>query len=131
MMVFHRAYYFLLSRVECNLKHSSSVDDIKSDQRYWQKRLQLRHSCTGENSMISFKISRLKLVIAERNEAVASPQLEENQHKVLTELFIEYCDAPKFITVIINPNLSGQTFFFNFVFKYFSCSITKILSSLF
>ncbi|XP_056913519.1 potassium voltage-gated channel subfamily H member 6-like isoform X2 [Takifugu flavidus] len=35
------------ARVECSLKHSSSVDDIKSDQRYWQKRLQLRHSCTA------------------------------------------------------------------------------------
>ncbi|CAG11638.1 unnamed protein product, partial [Tetraodon nigroviridis] len=34
-------------RAEGSLKHSSSVDDIKSDQRYWQKRLQLRHSCTA------------------------------------------------------------------------------------
>lgn len=31
-----------------SLKHSSSVDDIKSGQSYWEKRLQLRHSCTGE-----------------------------------------------------------------------------------
>ncbi|GLD61799.1 potassium voltage-gated channel subfamily H member 7-like protein [Lates japonicus] len=30
-----------------NLKHSSSVDDIKSGQSYWEKRLQLRHSCTA------------------------------------------------------------------------------------
>nr|XP_043902065.1 potassium voltage-gated channel subfamily H member 6-like [Solea senegalensis] len=29
------------------LKHSSSVDDIKSGQGYWEKRLQLRHSCTA------------------------------------------------------------------------------------
>lgn len=42
--------HFFPSRAECSLKHSSSVDDIKSDQRYWQKRLQLRHSCTGENT---------------------------------------------------------------------------------
>lgn len=41
---------FFPSRAECSLKHSSSVDDIKSDQRYWQKRLQLRHSCTGEDT---------------------------------------------------------------------------------
>ena len=38
---------------QCSLKHSSSVDDIKSDQRYWQKRLQLRHSCSGENKMMA------------------------------------------------------------------------------
>ncbi|XP_026230378.1 potassium voltage-gated channel subfamily H member 6-like [Anabas testudineus] len=30
-----------------SLKHSSSVDDIKSGQSYWEKRLQLRHSCTA------------------------------------------------------------------------------------
>ncbi|KAM3865657.1 voltage-gated inwardly rectifying potassium channel KCNH2-like [Diretmus argenteus] len=30
-----------------SLKHSSSVDDIKTGQSYWEKRLQLRHSCTG------------------------------------------------------------------------------------
>ncbi|KAM9845437.1 voltage-gated inwardly rectifying potassium channel KCNH6-like [Aulostomus maculatus] len=30
-----------------SLKHSSSVDDIKSSQSYWDKRLQLRHSCTA------------------------------------------------------------------------------------
>ncbi|XP_022624663.1 potassium voltage-gated channel subfamily H member 6-like [Seriola dumerili] len=30
-----------------SLKHSSSVDDIKSGQSYWDKRLQLRHSCTA------------------------------------------------------------------------------------
>ncbi|XP_059201271.1 uncharacterized protein LOC131980989 [Centropristis striata] len=29
------------------LKHSSSVDAIKSGQNYWEKRLQLRHSCTA------------------------------------------------------------------------------------
>ncbi|XP_071347730.1 voltage-gated inwardly rectifying potassium channel KCNH6-like isoform X2 [Trachinotus anak] len=28
-----------------SLKHSSSVDDIKSGQNYWEKRLQSRHSC--------------------------------------------------------------------------------------
>lgn len=33
-----------------SLKHSSSVDDIKSRQSYWEKRLQLRNSCTGEHS---------------------------------------------------------------------------------
>uniref|UniRef100_H3C3A5 Voltage-gated inwardly rectifying potassium channel KCNH2 n=1 Tax=Tetraodon nigroviridis TaxID=99883 RepID=H3C3A5_TETNG len=46
----HRSSYCgscFLSRAEGSLKHSSSVDDIKSDQRYWQKRLQLRHSCTA------------------------------------------------------------------------------------
>ncbi|XP_047187845.1 potassium voltage-gated channel subfamily H member 6-like [Scophthalmus maximus] len=30
-----------------SLKHSSSVDDIKSRQSYWEKRLQLRNSCTA------------------------------------------------------------------------------------
>ncbi|XP_056246313.1 potassium voltage-gated channel subfamily H member 2-like isoform X2 [Seriola aureovittata] len=30
-----------------SLKHSSSVDDMKSGQSYWDKRLQLRHSCTA------------------------------------------------------------------------------------
>ncbi|XP_026169128.1 potassium voltage-gated channel subfamily H member 6-like [Mastacembelus armatus] len=30
-----------------SLKHFSSVDDIKSGQSYWEKRLQLRHSCTA------------------------------------------------------------------------------------
>ncbi|XP_039999641.1 potassium voltage-gated channel subfamily H member 6-like [Xiphias gladius] len=30
-----------------SLKHSSSVDDIKIGQSYWEKRLQLRHSCTA------------------------------------------------------------------------------------
>ncbi|XP_073346934.1 voltage-gated inwardly rectifying potassium channel KCNH6-like [Pagrus major] len=30
-----------------SLKHFSSVDDIKSGQGYWEKRLQLRHSCTA------------------------------------------------------------------------------------
>ncbi|XP_019956870.2 voltage-gated inwardly rectifying potassium channel KCNH6-like isoform X1 [Paralichthys olivaceus] len=29
------------------LKHSSSVDDIKSGESYWEKRLQLRNSCTA------------------------------------------------------------------------------------
>ncbi|XP_055359672.1 potassium voltage-gated channel subfamily H member 7-like isoform X2 [Betta splendens] len=30
-----------------SLKHSSSIDDVKSGQGYWEKRLQLRHSCTA------------------------------------------------------------------------------------
>ncbi|XP_051267187.1 potassium voltage-gated channel subfamily H member 6-like [Dicentrarchus labrax] len=30
-----------------SLRHSSSVDDIKSGPSYWEKRLQLRHSCTA------------------------------------------------------------------------------------
>uniref|UniRef100_UPI0037E8EACE voltage-gated inwardly rectifying potassium channel KCNH6-like n=1 Tax=Semicossyphus pulcher TaxID=241346 RepID=UPI0037E8EACE len=45
---------FLISRPSsrldgscASLKHSSSVDDIKSGQSYWDKRLQLRHSCTA------------------------------------------------------------------------------------
>lgn len=77
---------FILSRVECSLKHSSSVDDIKSDQRYWQKRIQLRHSCTGENNMISFKIS---------NETGAAPQLKENHQNVPTKGLIESFDKHK------------------------------------
>ncbi|KAM6989181.1 voltage-gated inwardly rectifying potassium channel KCNH2-like [Tautogolabrus adspersus] len=38
-----------------SLKHSSSVDDIKSGQSYWDKRLQLRHSCTA--GMVSIRKS--------------------------------------------------------------------------
>ncbi|XP_070701115.1 voltage-gated inwardly rectifying potassium channel KCNH2-like [Pempheris klunzingeri] len=35
------------SRLDGSLKHSSSVDDIKTGQSYWEKRLKLRHSCTA------------------------------------------------------------------------------------
>ncbi|XP_060899964.1 potassium voltage-gated channel subfamily H member 6-like [Labrus mixtus] len=38
-----------------SLKHSSSVDDIKSGENYWDKRLQLRHSCTA--GMVSVRKS--------------------------------------------------------------------------
>uniref|UniRef100_UPI003AAE560A voltage-gated inwardly rectifying potassium channel KCNH6-like n=1 Tax=Centroberyx gerrardi TaxID=166262 RepID=UPI003AAE560A len=30
-----------------SLKHATSVDDMKTGQSYWEKRLQLRHSCTA------------------------------------------------------------------------------------
>ncbi|KAM4623663.1 voltage-gated inwardly rectifying potassium channel KCNH2-like [Polymixia lowei] len=30
-----------------SLKHTSSMDDMKSGQSYWERRLQLRHSCTA------------------------------------------------------------------------------------
>ncbi|TNN25219.1 hypothetical protein EYF80_064653 [Liparis tanakae] len=35
--------------VRGTLRHSSSVDALRSGQGYWEKRLQLRHSCTGED----------------------------------------------------------------------------------
>ncbi|XP_068424992.1 potassium voltage-gated channel subfamily H member 6-like [Clinocottus analis] len=36
-----------LGGIRGTLRHSSSVDAIKSGQSYWEKRLQLRHSCTA------------------------------------------------------------------------------------
>uniref|UniRef100_A0A7N6BHG8 Voltage-gated inwardly rectifying potassium channel KCNH2 n=1 Tax=Anabas testudineus TaxID=64144 RepID=A0A7N6BHG8_ANATE len=55
-----------------SLKHSSSVDDIKSGQSYWEKRLQLRHSCTGENNN-TFNAMTQSLLITKTDAFVALP----------------------------------------------------------
>lgn len=66
-----------------SLKHSSSVDDIKSGQSYWEKRLQLRHSCTGENNNTFNAVQSLSCYFQPQSQ---NGEVIKNPMVILTEL---------------------------------------------
>lgn len=110
---------FFPSRAECSLKHSSSVDDIKSDQRYWQKRLQLRHSCTGEDTPTFTSCCRLGIC------SCTSPRTTPAQ----SSHYSTSHGNQSGVQDLINPNLEQTQFFLSsyfFMCLFLSCGLLSL-----
>ncbi|XP_031734536.1 potassium voltage-gated channel subfamily H member 2-like [Anarrhichthys ocellatus] len=70
------------------LRHSSSVDAIKSGQSYWEKRLQLRHSCTA--GMVTIKKSSVPVGTSDTDSRCRtnSQQMTQSLQDTKTEAFM-------------------------------------------
>ncbi|XP_030016659.1 potassium voltage-gated channel subfamily H member 6-like [Sphaeramia orbicularis] len=71
-----------------SLKHSSSVDDIKTGQSYWDKRLQLRHSCTA--GMVTVRKSSVSVGTSDTDLRCRanSQQMTQNQLEPKTDSYV-------------------------------------------
>ncbi|KAM6919933.1 voltage-gated inwardly rectifying potassium channel KCNH6-like [Lycodopsis pacificus] len=68
------------------LRHSSSVDAIKSGQSYWEKRLQLRHSCTA--GMVTIRKSSVPVGTSDSRCRTNSQQMTQSLQDTKTEAFM-------------------------------------------
>ncbi|XP_068593634.1 potassium voltage-gated channel subfamily H member 6-like [Cebidichthys violaceus] len=70
------------------LRHSSSADAIKSGQSYWEKRLQLRHSCTA--GMVTIRKSSVPVGTSDTDSRCRtnSQQMTQSLQDTKTEAFV-------------------------------------------